>query len=97
MQRLIMTAAAVALLSGAIVAATSARAEMNYGPMKNGTQCYKASKTWGEMGYGYWTSCPNQAAAPAANQTTAPAANQPVAPATPGRTAHHVRRQAKGA
>jgi hypothetical protein len=67
MQRLTLTTAAAAMLFGGLLAGTPAKAEYNYGPMKNGSQCYKASKTWGEMGYGYWENCP----APAA--TSAPA------------------------
>ena len=75
MQRLIMTAAAAAMLSGVVMAATSAKAEYNYGPLKNGTQCYKMSANgWNNQGYGYWASCPGPAAAPAAN---------------PSRTVHH--------
>ncbi len=76
MQRLIMTAAAAAMLSGAVMAATSAKAAQNYGPMKNGTQCYKMSGNgWNNQGYGYWAPCPGPAAA---------------APATaPSRTVHH--------
>jgi hypothetical protein len=63
MQRLIMTAAAAALLSGAVMATTSAKAEYNYGPLKNGTQCYKMSANgWNNQGYGYWASCPSPAA-----------------------------------
>ena len=68
MQRLTLTTAAAAMLFGGVLAGTPAKAEYNYGPMKNGTQCYKVSKTWGEMGYGYWENCPSPAA------TAAPAA-----------------------
>jgi hypothetical protein len=52
MQRLIMTAAAAAMLSGVVMAATSAKAEYNYGPLKNGTQCYKMSANgWNNQGW----------------------------------------------
>ena len=68
MQRLTLTTAAAAMLFGGVLAGTTAKAEYNYGPMKNGTQCYKASKSWGEMGFGAWGACPNAAA------TAAPAA-----------------------
>jgi uncharacterized membrane protein len=69
MQRLIMTAAAAAMLSAGVMAATSAKADHNFGPMKSGTQCYKgATNGWGNQGYGYWTACPNKATAPAAKQ-----------------------------
>ncbi len=67
MQRLTLMTAAAALLAGAMMAGTPARAEYNYGPQKNTTQCYKASKTWGEMGFGAWSDCPG--AAPASGKT----------------------------
>ena len=67
MQRLTLTTAAAALLAGAVMAGTPAMAEYNYGPQKNTTQCYKASKTWGEMGFGAWGDCPT-AAAPASGK-----------------------------
>jgi hypothetical protein len=61
-------AAAAAMLSGAVMAATSAKAGYNYGPLKNGTQCYKMSANgWNNQGYGYWAPCPGPAAAPAVN------------------------------
>ncbi len=65
MQRLTLMTAAAALLAGAVLAGTPAMAEYNYGPQKNSTQCYKASKTWGEMGFGAWGDCPNAAPASA--------------------------------
>jgi hypothetical protein len=53
--------------SSVVMAATSAKAEYNYGPLKKGTQCYKMSANgWNNQGYGYWASCPNPAA-PTAN------------------------------
>ena len=92
MQRLIMTAAAAAMLSGAVVAATSAKAEYNYGPMKNGTQCYKMSANgWNNQGFGFWNACPNEATAPAANNGTASAAS-PNRPVRHSAIQHHAKR-----
>jgi hypothetical protein len=65
MQRLTLTIAAASMLVGGVLAGTPANAEYMHGPMKNGDRCYTNSKTWGEMGFGYWTSCPKPAAAPA--------------------------------
>jgi hypothetical protein len=69
MQRLTLTTAAAAMLLGGVLAGTPAFADHNFGPNKNGTQCYKGSGNgWGSQGYGYWTNCPSPAAtgAPAA-------------------------------
>jgi hypothetical protein len=70
MQRLTLTTAVAAMLFGGVLAGTPAKADHNYGPMKNGAQCYKgAANGWGSQGYGYWASCPGPAAtgAPAAH------------------------------
>jgi hypothetical protein len=72
MQRLTLITAA--LLVGATMAGTPALAEYNYGPVKNGSQCYKPSRTWGEMNFGYWTACEGSAA-PAAGKATHHRAN----------------------
>jgi hypothetical protein len=64
MQRLTLMTAAAAMLFGGVLAGTPAKAEYMYGPMKNGTQCFKPSKTWGEMGFGAWGDCPSTAATP---------------------------------
>ncbi len=72
MQRLTLITAA--LLVGATMAGTPALAEYNYGPVKNGNQCYKASRTWGEMSFGYWTACEGSAA-PAAGKAAHHRAN----------------------
>src|SRR5664279_2657268 len=48
-------------LSGAVVAATSAKAAYNYGPMKNGTRCCEMSANgWNNQGFGFWNACPNE-------------------------------------
>jgi hypothetical protein len=65
MQRLTLTIAAASMLVGGVLGGTPANAEYMHGPMKNGDRCYTNSKTWGEMGFGYWRSCPKPAAAPA--------------------------------
>jgi hypothetical protein len=68
MQRLIMTAATAAVFCGAVMTATSAKAEYNYGSTKNGTQCYRMSTNgWNNQGFGFWSSCPTPAAAPNVN------------------------------
>jgi hypothetical protein len=67
MQRLTLVIAG--LVVGATMAGTPALAEYNYGPVKNGSQCYKASRTWGEMNFGYWEPCAGSAA-PAAGKAT---------------------------
>ncbi len=61
----LLTAAAFALA----FAAAPASAEMNYGPVKNGNQCWKGSPnhTAGSNGgtWGYWDACPTAAGATA--------------------------------
>ena len=71
MQRLTLITAA--LLVGATMAGTPALAEYNYGPVKNGNRC-TASRTWGEMNFGYWTACEGSAA-PAAGKAAHHRAN----------------------
>jgi hypothetical protein len=67
MQRLIMTAATAAMFCGVVMTATSAKAEYNYGSMKNGAQCYKMSTNgWNNQGFGFWSSCPNPGRRPSA-------------------------------
>jgi hypothetical protein len=63
MHRIIMTAAAVLLGGG--LAATTAKAEMNYGPTANNGLCFTRSVGWGDMGFGYWSECPKPAVAAA--------------------------------
>ena len=60
MQRIIMTAAA--MLLGAALAATTAKADMNYGPIQDKGLCFKGSPT-SEGVFGFWTECPKPAAA----------------------------------
>jgi hypothetical protein len=72
MQRL--TLITVALLVGATMAGTPALAEQNYGPVKNGNQCYKAANNFGEMTFGHWEAC-GGSPAPAAGKVTHHRAN----------------------
>jgi len=62
MQRIIMTAAA--MLLGAALAVTSAKADMNYGPVQDKGLCFKGSPT-SEGVFGFWAECPKPAAATA--------------------------------
>jgi hypothetical protein len=74
MQRIVMTAAV--MLLGAGFAVTTAKAEMNPGPIVDQTKglCFQKS-TNGDVGFfGYWTECPKPAATPTA---------------TPAPTVHH--------
>ncbi len=60
----VYTAAALAL--AAVLASAPARAEMNYGPNKNGSQCWKATPGFsGNSGgtFGWWEPCPQPASA----------------------------------
>jgi hypothetical protein len=56
----IVTAAAAMLIGAAL--STTAKAELNYGPVTNGKQCWKSAKD-PMNGFGYWDSCPTPAAA----------------------------------
>jgi hypothetical protein len=51
----IVTAAVVAM--GAVLS-TTAYAELNWGPDRNGNQCWKFSAKDSHNGYGYWETCP---------------------------------------
>jgi hypothetical protein len=48
---------------GTAMAATTAKADINWGPMKNGSQCWKYSVNGYHFEYGYWDQCPAPAAA----------------------------------
>ena len=70
MQRILVTAAAVLL--GAGWAVTTAKAEMNYGPVVDQAKglCFQRAAT-SDIGYfGYWAECPKPAAAATASTTT---------------------------
>lgn len=61
MPRIIMTAAA--MLLGAGLAVTTAKADQNYGPVVDKAKglCFTKSPT-SEMGFGFWSECPKPAA-----------------------------------
>jgi len=69
MQRIIATAAAMLLGTG--LAVTTAKAEMNYGPVVDQTKgmCFQKTTNADIGTFGYWTECPKPAAAAA---STAP-------------------------
>jgi hypothetical protein len=66
MPRLVIVIAAATTLFGANLTATAAKAEMNYGPMKNGDKCFVKAHGWAQENFGYWQSCPESAAAASA-------------------------------
>jgi hypothetical protein len=68
-QRIIVTAATVLLGAGLVV--TTAKAEMNYGPVADPAKgCFKRQTNYESGTFGYWTKCPNPAATAAVS--TAP-------------------------
>ena len=60
---------AAAMLTAAALS-TAANAEINWGPMKSGTQCWKYSVNGAHNEYGYWDQCPAPAATTATTTTT---------------------------
>jgi len=72
MQRMIMTAAA--MLLGAGLAMTTAKADMNYGPTVDTAKglCFQRAASSDSGSFGYWTECPK----PAAAAKAAPAAHR---------------------
>jgi hypothetical protein len=66
MQRIILTAAA--MLLGASLAVTTAKADMNYGPIVDQAKglCFQKTTNTDPGFFGYWTECPKPAATPAA-------------------------------
>jgi hypothetical protein len=69
---MIMTAAA--MLLGAGLAVTTAKAEMNFGPTTDSAKglCFQKAASTDPGFFGYWTECPK----PAATATAAPAAHR---------------------
>jgi len=63
MQRIILIAAA--MLIGAGVAVTAAKADMNYGPVVDQAKglCFQKTTNTDVGFFGYWTECPKPAAA----------------------------------
>jgi hypothetical protein len=66
-QRIIVTAATVLL--GAGLAITTAKAEMNYGPVLDPAKglCFKRQTNYESGTFGYWTACPKTTTAAAAS------------------------------
>ena len=71
MHRLCTRAIATIILLGAGAVATIANAEQNYGPTKNGEQCFTKSGGGSESTFGWWGPCPQPAAAEIQRQPTA--------------------------
>jgi hypothetical protein len=71
MQRTILTAAA--MLLGGSLAVTTAKADMNYGPMVDQAKglCFQKSANTDSGFFGYWAECPKAAATSAAAATPA--------------------------
>jgi hypothetical protein len=65
MKSLTIVTAAAAMLMGTVLS-TTAKAELNYGPITNGTQCWNSARD-PLNGFGYWGSCPNVAVAAVAH------------------------------
>jgi hypothetical protein len=65
MSKLIIAAATIAF--GALVASAPAQADYNYGPTKNGAQCWKAAQSHGRDGFGAWDACPQAASVAVTN------------------------------
>jgi hypothetical protein len=65
MIRFTVFAAAVALAT--TFSSIAAKADFNFGPERNGNQCWTRHTTngWTNSGFGYWAECPKPASAPA--------------------------------
>jgi len=74
MQRMIITAAA--MLLGAALAVTTAKADMNYGPVMDQAKglCFQRTTNTDAGFFGYWADCPKPAAAAAS--ASAPAVHR---------------------
>jgi hypothetical protein len=59
MREFVISVAAMAMF-GALLSAAPAKADFNFGPIKNGNQCWKYSTNSKE--FGYWMACPEPAA-----------------------------------
>jgi len=58
--------AIAAFAVAALFASAPASAEYHFGPVKNGTQCWKAANANLNSAYGYWDQCPAAASTTAA-------------------------------
>jgi hypothetical protein len=72
MQRIIVTAAA--MLFGASLAVTAAKADMNYGPVVDQAKglCFQKATNTDTGFFGYWAECPKPAATPTATPAAHP-------------------------
>jgi hypothetical protein len=52
---------AAAIVLAAAFASAPAKADYNYGPTVNGTQCWKADRFKANESYGFWGACPQAA------------------------------------
>jgi len=67
--------AAIVALCGAGAVATSAMAEFNQGPVRNGSRCFvDSSGGWSREGFGYWDQCPASLSSPSTPPIPAPQA-----------------------
>jgi len=63
----ITVSTAVAIVLAAMLSAAPAKADYHFGPIQNGSQCWKVSS--GSRDFGYWSACPQPASAPVARTT----------------------------
>lgn len=66
-----LTIAAASIAIAALVAAPALADHVQGGPVKQGSQCWKASKNWDGGTFGSWSSCAEAASAPAATHKRA--------------------------
>lgn len=62
--------AAAIVMSAAMFASAPAKAEMNPGPVKKGTQCWVGARGIADMGFGHWAACPQPASTAAQPRRT---------------------------
>ena len=63
MTKVVLCSTAAAFAIAALMSSAPALAEYNYGPVKNGNQCWK-DYTGRKAEFGYWTACPQPAIPP---------------------------------
>ena len=83
---------AITLLTASGLSATTAKADMHYGPVRNGDQCWTYSINSLHSEYGYWGQCPSTSSTPAAAPSV-PSAAVAGARASAAPAARHSRRQ----
>jgi hypothetical protein len=65
MRRFMISGAAITAVAALLTSAPT-RAEINYGPVKNGNQCfYQSPNASNSKEFGYWKTCPQAASAAA--------------------------------